>query len=111
MVSIFSMAIVSIYVYDCCGTITSHFDNWRIRHRDWALIGSYTLMSVSTIYVIHALHSEEKVKYELSGIYLLIVLLILVGNLVRGRSVIYTLLGILTMNYLLFSRFFINKSN
>lgn len=35
--------------------------------------------------------------------------LILVGNLVRGRSVIYTLLGILSMNYLLFSRFFINK--
>jgi hypothetical protein len=57
MVSIFSMAIVSIYVYDCCGTITSHFDNWRIQHRDWAVIGSFTLMTVSTIYVIYALHS------------------------------------------------------
>lgn len=57
MISVFSMALVSIYVYDCCGTITEHFDNWRIRHRDWALLGSYTLMGLSTIYVIYALHS------------------------------------------------------
>lgn len=34
--------------------------------------------------------------------------LILVGNLLRRRSVLYTLLGILTMNYLIASRYLIS---
>lgn len=34
--------------------------------------------------------------------------LILVGNLLRRRSVLYTLLGILTMNYLIASRYLID---
>lgn len=107
--SVFSLTIVSIYVYDCCGNISERFDNWRINNRDWAIIGSFALMFTSTAFVFYSIYStpSEKPKYDYSGIYLLIVLLILVGNMLRGRSVIYTLIGILIMNYLIGARYLV----
>lgn len=29
ILSIFSLALLSLYVYDCCGNISHSFDNWR----------------------------------------------------------------------------------
>lgn len=40
------------------------------------------------------------------GIYLSIIILILVGNYLRGRSIIYTLVGVLIMNYLVWARYY-----
>jgi hypothetical protein len=108
--SVFSLAIVSIYVYDCCGNISQHFDNWCLNNRDWAIISSYTLMFATTTYIFYSVHkdAEDALNYEYSGIYLLMVLVVLLGNILRRRSVIYTLMGVLVMNYLVASRYFLS---
>jgi hypothetical protein len=63
--SVFSLAIVSIYVYDCCGNISQHFDSWRLNNRDWAILCSYTLMFVTTTYIFYSLHKDahDKLSY------------------------------------------------
>ncbi len=63
--SVFSLAIVSIYVYDCCGNISQHFDNWCLNNRDWAIITSYTLMFATTAYIFYSLHKDahDHLKY------------------------------------------------
>ena len=109
IVSVFALAILSIYVYDCCGNISEQFDNWRIHNRDWAIISSFVFMFASTAFVFYSIYGN-KLQYNYSGIYLLMVFLILVGNMVRGRSVIYTLIGILTMNYLVGSRYLFDNT-
>jgi hypothetical protein len=38
------------------------------------------------------------------------VVIILLGNMLRKRSVIYTLMGVLTMNYLIGSRYFLSST-
>jgi hypothetical protein len=58
IVSVFSMAIVSLYVYDCCGNISEHFDNWRLNNRDWAIISSFSLMFASTAYIFYSVHKD-----------------------------------------------------
>jgi hypothetical protein len=111
ILSVFSMTVVSLYVYDCCGNLSESLDSWRLNNRDWALIFSFLLMFGSTAFVFYSIHSntESPLQYEYSGIYLLIVVVILIGNMLRRRSVIYTLIGILTMNYLIGSRYLISK--
>lgn len=110
IISVFSMTIVSIYVYDFCGNTSERFDNWRLNNRDWAVGFSFFFMFLSTTYVTYSIFkkSENPLQYEYAGIYLLILLLIIIGNMLRGRSVIYTLLGILTINYLIASRYLIS---
>lgn len=109
--SVFTMGIVSLYVYDCCGNISEHFDNWRLNNRDWAIMGSFALMFTSTAYIFYSVHKDTQnpLKYEYSGIYLMVVIVVLIGNMLRRRSVIYTLVGVLTMNYLIGSRYYLSN--
>ena len=110
IISVFAMTVVSQYVYDCCGNISAHFDHWRMNNRDWAIIGSFLLMFSTTAYIFYSIHKDaaDALNYEYSGIYLLMVFIILVGNMLRGRSVIYTLMGVLVMNYSIASRYFLS---
>jgi hypothetical protein len=52
------MTVVSQYVYDCCGNISSHFDQWRKNNRDWAIIGSFLLMFSTTAYIFYSIHKD-----------------------------------------------------
>lgn len=55
--SVFSLGVVSIYVYGCCGNISESFDNWKTNNRDWAIISSYTFMFCSTAYVFYSIYA------------------------------------------------------
>jgi hypothetical protein len=108
ILSIFSLFMVCLYVYDCCGNISHSFDKRKEQYRDLALIFSYTIMFATTAYIIWQIFKNEErpLEYTYSGIYLVEVVMIAVGNAVRKRSIIYSLLGVLTINYLIAARHF-----
>jgi hypothetical protein len=106
--SIFSLAIISFYVYDCCGNISQSLDNWNTQHRDLAVIFSFLGMSATTAFIIWQIYenTSSNLVYEYSGIYLLEIILIVIGGLLRRRSIIYSLLGVVAINYLIAARYF-----
>lgn len=107
---IFALLMVSLYVYDCCGNISHHFDEWSKNHRDLAIIGSFLGMLVSTAFIIWEIYKENEthLRYRNSGVYLLEIVLIVLGNFLRRRSILYALLGVLVMNYLVAARHIIH---
>lgn len=106
MLSIFALMMVCLYVYDCCGNMSHYLNSWKEQHRDLALLLSFGAMLATTGYVGCQIYrnSEDPLFYQYSGIYLLQILLMVLGNLVRRRSIIYSLLGVLVINYLIAMR-------
>lgn len=60
IISVFSMTIVSIYVYDFCGNVSERFDNWRLNNRDWAVGFSFFFMFISTAYVTYSIFKKTE---------------------------------------------------
>lgn len=60
IISVFSMTIVSIYVYDFCGNVSERFDNWRLNNRDWAVGFSFFFMFLSTAYVTYSIFKKTE---------------------------------------------------
>lgn len=60
IISVFSMTIVSIYVYDFCGNTSERFDNWRLNNRDWAVGFSFFFMFLSTAYVTYSIFKKTE---------------------------------------------------
>lgn len=58
IISVFSMTIVSIYVYDFCGNVSERFDSWRLNNRDWAVGFSFFFMFLSTAYVTYSIFKK-----------------------------------------------------
>ena len=50
-------------------------------------------------------------EYPYSGIYLLAILAIVAGNLLKRRSIIYSLLGVFVVNYLIAMRHFLHSKD
>lgn len=65
IISVFSLTIVSIYVYDFCGNVSERFDNWRLNNRDWAVGFSFFFMFLSTAFVTYSIFkkSEDALQY------------------------------------------------
>ena len=58
IMSIFAIAMVCLYVCDCCGNISEHFDNWKEQHRDLAIILSYSTMLGTTVYIVWQIYKN-----------------------------------------------------
>lgn len=69
--SIFSLGVISLYVYDCCGNISEHYDNISIQRRDIALIVSVLGMFSTTMYILWQIYKnpENPLYYPYSGVY------------------------------------------
>ena len=108
--SLFSVGVVSLYVYDCCGNISNYLDNWREQNRDIAVIVSSTLMLGTTFYLFWQvfIREDKPLVYPRVGIYCIILVLLLVGNYLRRRSIMYTMTGVLTINYLIAARYLLH---
>lgn len=100
----FSLVMVSLYVYDCCGNISHWLNGWQTVRREFALIGAFTVMAGSTLLLLYSVFKSNEVHYPFTGIYLLLLVLISIGHLFRNRTILYALVGALTMNYLVAAR-------
>jgi hypothetical protein len=50
-ITVFSLILVSMYVYDCCGNISQCFEQWKAVRRELALLFCFVGMFGSTIFV------------------------------------------------------------
>ena len=68
-------------------------------------------MSSTTLYILWQIFKNKEVPliYEYSGIYLLMLVLIVFGNFLRRRSIIYALMGVLIINYLIAARYLLHR--
>jgi hypothetical protein len=104
LVCYFSLVMVSLYVYDCCGNISYWLSGWKTVRREFALLATFIAMLGSTILLLYSVFKSNEVHYPFTGSYLLLLVLISLGHLFRNRTMLYALVGTLTMNYLVAAR-------
>ena len=103
---VFAAGFVSLYVYDCCGNISESMSRFRAQYRELALILSYSLMFASTVFAYWCVQmAPNPLPHPHLGLYLFLVLALLLTNLFRRKSALYTLNCLLICNYLIVVRY------